>query len=659
MKRHVMTTLVLVALAGTTSAHEPLTYSVKFGGQIKGEHVVERLDDGSFRYHLVFNDRGRGPDLTTQIRVDANGFPIQVHTTGVDYMKNPVNETFSVENGKARWKNTYESDSAPAGGFYISREGAETGVLLNALLRDDDQRLALLPAGDAWLEKVMTHVVESGGRKKELTLYAVHGLRFTPVYQWADAAGQLFYDDGLIRKGWESVTESLEEIQAQAEARHLGAVARRLAQTKGEPLLIVNARLFDPATRAVSDDVSVRVENGRIAAVGRELDVPENATRIDAGNRFLMPGLWDMHVHNFGGDVGLQHIAAGVTSVRDLAADTDALLAQRKRWHSGETLGPRVYMAGFIDGPGKYAGPSKVLVDTEAEARAAVRKYASLGYEQVKLYNSLRHELLPVIIEEAHDNGLRVSGHIPLHKLAEDAVVAGYDEIQHINHLFLNFLDRNIDNRTPARFLEPGKHGGELDLASKRVRDFVQLLVENKVVMDPTLAVFETMWVPRPGEPIPAIAPVFDRLPPMVARFSDAFGSGLPAAEGDAERYRNTFQRSLEFVKLLHDAGVPIVPGTDAMPGFTLQHELELYSKAGISNADVLYLATLGAAKVMGHADDTGSVAPGKRADFILLDGNPLRDMREIRNVEWIVRDGRLYRAADVEKALGMLPRKD
>ncbi|MBW3568066.1 MAG: amidohydrolase family protein, partial [Proteobacteria bacterium] len=149
------------------------------------------------------------------------------------------------------------------------------------------------------------------------------------------------------------------------------------------------------------------------------------------------------------------------------------------------------------------------------------------------------------------------------------------------------------------------------------------------------------------------------RLPPMVARFSDAFGSGLPAAEGDAERYRNTFQRSLEFVKLLHDAGVPIVPGTDAMPGFTLQHELELYSKAGISNADVLYLATLGAAKVMGHADDTGSVAPGKRADFILLDGNPLRDMREIRNVEWIVRDGRLYRAADVEKALGMLPRKD
>lgn len=650
--------LAALFTAAGAAADEMLSYAVKFGGRLKGEHTVERSDDGTTRYHIEFNDRGRGPDITTLLRVDANGLPVRIHSTGTNYMKNVVEETFEVRDGTAAWNSRHESGSAPAGAFYISREGAETGVLLNALLQDKDGRLALLPAGEASLEKVMTHVVEDAGRTKALTLYAIHGLDFAPSYQWADETDTLFYDGWLICKGWDSITESLDKIQADAEAARLGAISRRIALTSGEPLLILNARLFDPAERKVHEGTSVLVEDGRIAAVGRELKAPEHARRVDAEGRFLMPGLWDMHVHNFGGDVGLQHVAAGVTSVRDLASDIDSLLAQRERWHSGETLGPRVVMAGFMDGPGEYAGPTKVLVDTEEEALAAVRKYAELGYAQVKLYNSLRHELLPAIVKEAHAHGLRVSGHIPVNMLAEEAVVAGYDEIQHINHLFLNFLGREVDNRTPARFIEPGLHGGELDLRSERVRAFIQLLADNDVTIDPTLAIFENMWAPRPGEPIPAIAPVIDRLPPMVARFSDWAG-GLPGDEDALRRYRATFERSLEFVKLLHDAGVTIVPGTDAMPGFTLHHELELHSRAGIPNADVLHLATLGSAQVMGQDDDTGSITPGKRADFILIDGDPLADMRDIRKVELIVRDGRLYRADDIQAALGMQPARD
>ena len=279
---------------------------------------------------------------------------------------------------------------------------------------------------------------------------------------------------------------------------------------------------------------------------------------------------------------GLLHLAAGVTSVRDMANDIDKLQEARRSFDNGTSLGPRVVMAGFLDGPGPYAGPTKVLVDNPQEAEKAIDRYKMLGYEQIKVYSSIKPELVPAIIARAHGHGMRVSGHVPAFMTAEEVVKLGFDELQHANFLFLNFLADSVkDTRTPVRFTAVAEHAAELDLDSAKVRQFITLLKEHDTVIDPTLSVFENFFTDRPGTVARAMAPVADRLPPSVRR--GYLGGGLPVPEGKDQRYRESFEAMLKMVAALHRAGVRIVAGTDATPGFSLHRELELYVQAGIS----------------------------------------------------------------------------
>ncbi len=367
----------------------------------------------------------------------------------------------------------------------------------------------------------------------------------------------------------------------------------------------------------------------------------------------VLPGLWDMHVHM--GEVdGVLHLAAGVTSVRDLANDIDTVLDLRKRIEVGQLVGPRMVLAGIIDGPGPYAGPTSVLVDTEAEARAAVDRYAELGYEQIKIYSSVPRALVPVIAEHAHMRRMRVSGHVPAHMRAEEAVRAGYDEIQHANMLVLNFLPDVRDTRTPLRFTAVGDRAADLDLDSPPVRAFVELLKARGTVVDPTLEVFEEMFSAGPGEIPEGYRPVADRLPPQIRR-ALAVG-GLPADGAKRERYRASFQRMVELVGLLDRSGVAIVAGTDSMPGFSLHRELELYVRAGIPAARVLQRATLGAARVMKRDGELGSIAPGKLADMVLIDGDATRDIGAVRAVDTVIKGGVRYSVAELLEQVGVQP---
>ncbi|HVF42644.1 MAG TPA: amidohydrolase family protein, partial [Pyrinomonadaceae bacterium] len=403
-------------------------------------------------------------------------------------------------------------------------------------------------------------------------------------------------------------------------------------------------------------NMTVVVEGNRIKAVGRarRVKVPKDAEVIDARGKTLMPGLWDMHVH-VGPNEGLMHVAAGVTSVRDMANDTEALLALKGKIEAGEEIGPRILMAGIMDGRGPYAGPTKVLVDTEEEARAAVDNYARLGYSQVKIYSSIKPELVPKIIELAHERGLRVSGHVPAFMTAEQFVRAGADEFQHINFFVLNFLfDEVKDTRTPARFTSVADRAATINLSDPRVRSFVALLKERKTVVDPTVNIFEGMFTNRPGQVAAGFAPVADRLPPQVRR--TLFAGGLPVPEGKDARYRDSAKALLRMIKMLYDAGVPIVAGTDALPGFSLHRELELYAEAGIPAGEVLRIATLGAARVMRRDAELGSVAPGKLADVILIDGDPTRRITDVRRVSLVVKDGNVYEPAALYKTIGVRP---
>jgi imidazolonepropionase-like amidohydrolase len=638
-------------------------HSVVFSAKtVSGAQKTWKDKDG---VHLSYeyNDRGRGPKITEDVRLDEAGFPVSALLRGHSYFKIPVHETFKLEGGKATWEGSAERGSVSGTrAFYLSFDGVpgELGLLANALLKSPSKSVSLLPAGEASIERAGERSLSSAGKTVRVTQYLISGTGFTPQPLWLDDQGELFAVGSTwtmtIRKGWESFIADLAKAQDSVAELRSRRIAKELRRKPAGAVVFRNARLFDSDAGTLHDNTSVVVVGNRITAVGptASISTPANAEIIEVKGKTLMPGLWDMHVHIDDTD-GLQHIAAGVTTVRDMANDTDELIQRKKRFDEGSLVGPHIVMAGFMDGSGPFAGPTKVLVDTEEQVRAAVKKYSELGYVQIKIYSSIKPELVPAIIDEAHKRGLKVSGHVPAYMTAEQFVKLGGDELQHLNFLFLNFWGDTIkDTRTPLRFTAVAERAAALDLQSERVRAFVALLKEHRVVVDPTVNIFEGMFAARQGVVYPGYESVADRLPPVVRR--GFLGGGLPVPEGKDSLYRAAVPAMLRMVKMLYDAGVPIVAGTDAPAGFALHHELELYSAAGIPNADVLRIATIGAARVLGMDKETGSIKVGKIADLIIVNGDPLKTISDIRRVELTMKDGVIHESAKVYRALGVKP---
>jgi hypothetical protein len=376
---------------------------------------------------------------------------------------------------------------------------------------------------------------------------------------------------------------------------------------------------------------------------------------IDAHGRTLLPGLWDMHVHLSSSD-GTLDLAAGVTTVRDLGNNLEELAARVARFDAGTELGPHVLRAGLIDGPGPLAAPTGLVASTPDEASAVVARYADAGYAQVKIYSSMPPAMVAGIAAAGHARGLRVSGHIPSGMTAAQAVEAGYDEIQHVNFLFLQFLaGPEDDTRTPLRFTRVAERAADLDLDGRDVQQFLDLLAAHHTVLDPTLVAFHAMFTADPGDLDPVATPYVKQLPAQTLRFGRA--GGLPAPGGKRAQFRASFTALQRMVKLAWDRKIPIVAGTDDLAGLALSHELELYVEAGIPPADVLSLATIGAARVMRQDRESGSIAVGKRADLVLVNGDPTRDIAAIRRTDAVVCRGVVYDPGELFAAVGMRPR--
>lgn len=638
-------------------------FAFHLAGNRAGFLVECRLPDGSTLYLYEFNDRGRGPSVRSRITLDAGGVPTTLTVDGNDYLKNTVSERFAVADGRASWTNKVEQGekavSQPA--FYLSQSGtpAETALLARAALAAPGAALALLPSGEARVVALDRRTVQQGAESKEVRLYAIYGLGYQPTTVWLDASGDLFASlDSwvtLVPMGWESTAAELLAAQESRLTTLRQAQASRLARRPDGPLLIERANLFDAEARAMRPGTSVLVEGNTIRAVGPDgsIAAPAGAVRIDAAGRALLPGLWDMHSHPEPAD-GLLLLAAGVTGVRDMAAEPAK--RERMRTWDGETLGPRIAFAGIMDGPGPFQGPTQVLVADESAARAAVDAMADAGFILVKVYSSVKPELVPAIADAAAKRGLRVGGHVPAGMTAERAVRAGYDEIQHMNMVFLNFMaDRAPDTRTPARLTVPAEHAGELDFDAPATRDFIALLAAEQVTVDPTLQLFENLILDRAGEMATAYRPIADRLPPTVRR--GLLDGGLPVSGPEQRaRFEASFAAMLRMLGALHAAGVPLVAGTDSLGGFALMRELELYVRAGIPAAEVLRMATLGAARASGMGDRLGSIEPGKLADFILVDGDPSIDPGALRNLRLVVKDGVPLDPVALWRELGIQP---
>jgi imidazolonepropionase-like amidohydrolase len=633
---------------------------VQIHGTEAGSQVLSQPAPGVTAARYSFNDRGRGDLIAARWQLDAQGLPTRYEASGNDYWKAPLSERFERDAaGLARWHNRIERGETQAAGFYLPANPPPEfmGVLARALLKAPGQRLPLLPAGEARLERGSS--VEAAGRR--LTLYRIAGIEFTPVPVWLDEQGETA---GVIDDWFEVLAAPLlpalaqlqREQQAADQAWH-AALARAHTHQPAGALLIRGARLFDPVDLGVRPGMSVLVRGERIVRVepDAELQAPPGAEVIAAEGRLLLPGLWDVHQH-FGNVDGVFDLIAGVTSARDMANDNEPLLARVKRFDSGAELGPRVTLAGIIEGVGPLAGPTDVRVDSADKARAAVDWYADHGYAQVKIYSSFSPALVEAVADRAHERGLRVSGHVPAFTHAQAFVEAGADEIQHLNFIVLNFFFADVkDTRSRDRYTLLADKLAQFDLRDPRLADFIALLRRHRTALDPTLVVLEGLYSGEPARAAPALRPVVERFPTVVRRRQL---SGAVAVPPDKEAvYAQALPRLLRLLKRLHDSGVPIMPGSDGFAGYSLHRELELYAQAGIANAEVLRLATLTPARVLGVEKDRGSITPGKLADLVLVDGDPLRDMRDIRRVWRTVKGGQVYDPAALEQAMGMAPR--
>lgn len=629
-----------------------------------GQDAVWTASDGVLHEFFQFNDRGRGPKIYTSYRLDNNGLISWEESKGVDYMKSPVEERFALDSGTAKWKNQAEDQqqAGAAGKFYIDLNGRpEAGALLfRALLKTKTASLQLLPGGEARLRKLQSLDLDSSGKKLKVTLYAIEGLRFTPSYFWVDPDQQVFASfsgwSAVVRRGFESAVPELQNAERQVANARSAELAQKLTHKPSGDLVLKNVNVFDSVNRAVIANQRVTLRGERIAAVEPEHGqaAAPAAEIIDGTGKTLLPGLWDMHSHLFP-QIAYLNIAAGVTTVRDLGNPIDELTRLREQIESGKQIGPRIVRAGFIDGPGPFEGPIKVLATTPEEARQRVDHYAQLGYVQIKIYSSVKPELVPVIAAEAHKLGMRVSGHVPSGMIAQQFIENGADEIQHMNFIFLNFMPDVKETRTLGRSTELGKRGGDLDLNSAPVNDFIAFLKAHHTVIDPTMAVWEDTYLDRPGQPQLTDAYMFDRLPVQVQRGSKSGGGALEASDPAADKqYRASYANMLRMLKKLYDSGIQIVAGTDLGRGYTFHRELEIYVQAGIPAPEVLRMATLEAAQVMHMDRDFGSVTPGKFADLILVNGSPQENISDIRKIEVVIKGGSVLRPSELYPQFGI-----
>jgi len=615
--------------------------------------------DGTHEEVLEIVQNGRGPKVRSRLAFAADGTLANFAATGKNEMGTTVDENFSFGAGVAKWKGAEENGEATPKGpsFYLPRAPSmDAMIALVAALEKHGGKLALLPTGEARLEKTG----EATAKGKHLVAYAIHGLDLLPQRFWRFDDGAFFGITepwfAAVPAGYEDAIQTLVDAQRALERKDDEARYQKLAHRPKAGLAFTHARVLDVEKKVWRPDHTVVIAGDKIVAVGptSSTKLPSDAEEIDAHGAALLPGLWDMHAH-LGSSDGPLNIASGVTTSRDLGNDPDVVDDYRKRFDEGRAIGPHVLRAGFIEGRGEKAAASKITAETEAEALAAVDFYAKRGFEQIKIYNSMKKELVPILAKAAHEKKMRVSGHVPVFMRAEECVRAGYDEIQHVNMLFLNFfVDDKTDTRTPLRFSLVAERAADFDFNGKPFKDFLALLLEKKTVIDPTLNAFEGLFVDRQGELSPGVLPIAARLPPQVRR--RYLSGGLPVPPGKDAHYKASFAAAQKMVKTLFDAGVPVVLGTDSLAGVYLHREMELHALAGIANGDVLRNATLGSARVMGRDKTSGSIDVGKDADVFLVDGDPLAKISDVRRVVTTVRAGVLFASAEVYASVSVMP---
>ncbi len=614
-----MKLLLLLAVAGSLVAQERGDLKLYFI-QLPVGHETWEFRDGVLKSEFEYTERSSKVPLSATLRVKPDLTPVEFDIHGKSYRPFSVNAHFVAD-----------GHQLPERFFAI--DGYAPFAVQMLMIRywnshGKPARLAQFPAeradADITIQVAGTDIIEAGGKKIALTRYRVRNLVWGWESVWMDSAGVIaaatthaaHMPIEAIRPDFDSALPQLIRAGIADRMQEAAQKKREVPVFASGAFAIAGATLIDGTGRPAVADSVVVVRDGRIVSVGQG-PAPVGMRVIEGKGKTLLPGLWEMHAHFLQEEFGSAYLAAGVTTARDLGNEFEFITAIRDAIANGKALGPRLLLAGLVDGSGPNTFGTN-WADTPEQGRAMVARYKAAGFQQMKIYDYIQPDVLRAITAEAHKQGMSVTGHIPRAMTAQQAVEAGMDQINHL----------------PVQAL---RTGGD---------DTIRFFKQHNTVIDPTMA-----WGELLGRPMNVEISSFE---PGFAKAPYALTNLIGTAGGTGAAGPNT---RLAYVLALHKGGVTLVAGTDkAIAGHSLHRELELYVEAGISPMDVIQIATLGAAKVMGMEREVGSVEPGKRADLILVDGDPLRDFSALRRVSRVVAEGRVYDPADLWKSVDFRP---
>ncbi|WP_199555977.1 amidohydrolase family protein [Sandaracinobacteroides hominis] len=648
----------LLALAIPAHAAEE-RYSILFSGRNTGSLVADDAN-GTTKIAYDYKNNGRGPTINETVTVDAAGLPTAWRVTGSTTFGSKVDESFAKTGNTAAWTDATGPGKATLTGpaLYVAQSASPWALGLYARALDKaGGKLAALPGGELKLDSLGPVSLKSAAGTVDTTAYTLSGIDLDRQTIFLDGNKRLVAfatpEFIVVQQGLEGEEARLRGMVAEWDTKRLTDTVQKIAHKPAGNLRITNVRVFDPAKLALSAPASVLVKGNRIASIDAPGATAAGETVIDGKGGTIVAGFNEMHAH-LGQSDALLNLVAGITTVRDMGNDDPVLDKLVARIESGELAGPRVVRSAFIEGKSKTNAQATVVVDNEADAVKAVQNAAKQGVFQIKIYTSINPAWVPAMVKEAHAHGLRVAGHVPAFTTTDDMILAGYDEITHSNQLMLNWvLQPGDDTRTLLR-ITALKRFADYDLDSPAAQKTLGLMASKHIAHDPTLVIMEHATRGRKGSFAPGTVDWAPHMPTGTQR--DLKQPMLDIATPEDDRaYFKAFDTTLETMKRLNKSGVLIVPGTDMGGSFWYHRELELYT-AFLSNAEVLKRATLDSSKHLKRDADYGSVTPGKVADFMLLPGDPVQDIKAIKSIAMVVKDGTVYFPTEAYEAMGIKP---
>jgi imidazolonepropionase-like amidohydrolase len=654
------------AQAGAEAAEHGRFVLHKFEQPI-GEETYAITRDGdslTATIRFKFTDRGRPVPLEASLRSAADLTPVKFEIKGNTSRLTDIDTAVEVQPEKVRLRNRekWSEVAKPKAFFTISGYAPATMQMLMVrywAAHGSPAALETLPGGRVKIEPRGQDSVHVGDKDETLERYTVEGLIWGRETLWFDAKRNLvaavttdaeFDHFEAIRDGYGSALGKFVGIAGADGMAALAEMAKSLPGNRAETLAIVGGTLVDGSGAPALPDATVVISQGHIVAAGprAKVKIPGGAKKVDARGKTILPGLWDMHAHFEQVEWGSIYLAAGATTVRDCGNEFEFITAVRDAIAGGHGLGPRLLLAGVVDGTGPLAlGVARV--DTPEEAKMWTDRYHDAGFQQMKIYSSVKLEELKIVADEAHRLGMTVTGHVPEGLNAYQTIEAGQDQINHVQYV-ADIMHPLLPADTSR--LDRMKADIEVDTNSAEAQKAVAFLVEYGTVVDPTLAIYEfetanTKKLPASFEP--GVAKV---APELAQQLLDV---GPPSPQ--SELLQKAFEKDVQIVAALHRAGVPIVAGTDqTVPGYSLYREIELYAQAGFTPMEAIQAATIVPARVMGLDKELGTIEIGKQADLIILAANPLESIHNIRTVESVITGGTMYHCAELWQVVGFKP---